>query len=103
MQISNYIKTNANFNLSLFVALSNVSDCPAADLMYHLACYTQFQRIVNKSIEEVKEGKKVDYALHYVIDELITAASRGDVILLDEVWVRYQDYANKYNSISIGS
>ena len=68
--------------------------------MYHLACYAKFKRIVNKSVEEEKE---VDYALHHVIEDLQTAASQGDVFLLDDVWIRYQDYANEYNSESIGS
>ena len=100
MRISDYVKNNSKLNLRLSIALSTVSDCPSADLKYHLNCYSRFVRLVNKSN---KEERNIDYAMHYTIDELINAASKGDVILLDDVWDKYESYAIKYNTQLTGS
>ena len=62
-------------------------DCQSADLIYHLHCYSVFQRFVNK---QSKQKEKIDYALLYVIEELKTRSSKGDVILLHDVWLRYK-------------
>ena len=53
--------------------------------MYHLHCYSVFQRFVNK---QSKQKEKIDYVL-LVIEELKTRSSKGDVVLLDDVWLRY--------------
>ena len=100
MRISDYVKNNSKLNLRLSIALSTVSDCPSAELKYHLNCYSRFVRLVNKSN---KEERNIDYAMHYTIDELINAASKGDVILLDDVWDKYESYAIKYNTQLTGS
>ena len=99
--MSNYIKENAKFNLKLSIALANVNDCQPADLMYHLHCFSAFQRFVTK---QSKQKEKIDYALLYVIEELKTRSSKGDVVLLDDVWLRYQDFVNsEYNSELVSS
>ena len=99
IRLSKYVKENSKFNPRLFIALSTINDCPAADLLYHLTCYRNFQRCIENSVKE----QKVDYALPYVLEELKTAALQGDVVLLDDVWIRYQNYANEYNLKSNGS
>ena len=99
-ETSDYIKNNSKLSLRLYIALSTVSDCPCAELKYHLSCYTRFKRLVDKS---EKEERTVDYAMHYIIDELNNSASKGDVILLDDVWERYESYVIKYNTQSTGS
>ena len=50
-----------------------------------------------------KNEVSVDYAMNYMIDELNTAASKSDVILLYDVWDRYESYAMKYNTQAAGS
>ena len=45
----------------------------------------------------------MDYALLYVIDELIPAESDDDIVRLDDVWERYLEYAEKYNKQLCGS
>ena len=92
---SDFVKENAKCNLRLSIALSTVSDCLAAESMYHLPCYSKFKRLANKSGQE---EKNVDYAMLYIIDELNTAASQGDMILLDAVWNRYEQYVDMYNT-----
>ena len=49
MDTSDFIQENSKFNLRLHIALSTVIDCPAADLLYHLKCYTRFKEFVEKS------------------------------------------------------
>ena len=100
MGTSNYIKTNAKLNLRLSIFLSTANDCQSKELVYHLDCYSSFKRLVDKA---EKEECGVDYAMHYTLDELTNAAAKGDVILLDDVWDRYQSYAIKYNTKSEGS
>ena len=95
--ISKLIKDNSKFNLRLHIALSTVSDTPAADFLYHLNCYVCFKYYVEKS---KKKEQNTDYALIYILEELEISATKGDLILLDDVWERYEDLANEYNTLS---
>ena len=67
--------------------------------MYHLKCYTKFKRKVEKS---KKEEKNTDFALIYILEELKKTASKGDVLQLDDVWYRYENYAREFNTESTG-
>ena len=49
MPTSNYIIKNAKLNLRLFIALSNVSDCVAAEAKYHLNCYAIFKKLIQRT------------------------------------------------------
>ena len=100
LTLSKFIKDNSKFSLRLFIALSTVIDCPARDTYYHLTCLSSFKRFVEKS---KKEEKKIDYALLHITEELKVSASKGDVVALDDVWDRYTQFANEYNTISSSS
>ena len=95
MAISKYIMTNAKLNLKVFIALSNVSDLIAAEAKYHLNCYSDFKRLKQRT---EKEEKNIDYALLYVLEELNKAESKGDVVRLNDVWERYVEHAENYNT-----
>ena len=95
-----FIKDNSKLNLRLFISLSTVSDCMSAEAKYHLNCYTRFIRLKEKN---EKDEKKRDYALIYVLEELFTAESEGDVVSLNDVWESYSEYAVCYNVNLIGS
>ena len=100
MSTSKYIKKNAKLNLRLSIFLSTANDCQSKELVYHLDCYSRFVRLVEKA---EKEERGIDYAMLYTLDELTNAAAKGDVILLDDVWDRYESFAIKYNTKSTGS
>ena len=103
MPTSTYIMDNAKLNRKLFIALSTASDCMAEEAMYHLKCYSSFRRLIEKTDKDLKEEKNIDYALHYILDELRAADSIGDVVRLDDVWERYSYLAKEYNAHSSGS
>ena len=103
MPTSTYIMDNAKLNRKLFIALSTASDCMAEEAMYHLKCYSSFRRLIEKTDKDLKEEKNIDYALHYILDELRAADSIGDVVRLDDVWERYSYLAKEYNAHASGS
>ena len=55
-------------------------------------------------MQQSKQKEKIDYALLYFIEDLKIKSSKGDVVLLDDVWSRYQDFVNsEYNSELVSS
>ena len=60
-------------------------------------------QMVSRKKKNRKRWKNIYYALLYVLDELIAAESEGELVKLNDVWERYLDYAENYNTHLSGS
>ena len=72
--------------------MAGVIDLIAAEAKYHLACFQAFKR----STEKVKQRwDNSDIAMIWLAQELSQSAEKGHVLLLNDVWERYEQLAEE--------
>ena len=87
-QMSDKIIHASSLDYKMGVRLAGVIDLIAAEAKYHLTCMSAFMRSTTKTKQE---SDTEDLALIWLCQELRQSADKGHVILLDDVWERYEE------------
>ena len=93
--VSDRVLQNAKFDNLLRVRLGNVSDLIAAEGKYHLNCMNAFRYETQKTLTECKSS---DLAMIFLVQELVYAANKHQILQLSDVWTRYSTLVEETSS-----
>ena len=83
----------------MHVRLTNIRDLVASEGKYHLSCWIQFQRKVNK-IKDIATNmdygkQKSQQSLHRLCSDLISGLGSGHIYDMGNVWVFYEQMCER--------
>ena len=98
MELSTKIINLSELDSIMYVRLANISDLVASEGKYHLSCWVQFQRKVNKIKEFacMDNGKQKSHHCFYrLCSDLIGGLESGHIYDMGNVWVFYEEMCER--------
>ena len=99
MELSKKIIDLSELDSIMHVKLTNISDLVASEGKYHLSCWIQFQRKVNKIKDiatDMDYGKqKSQQSLYRLCSDLISGLGSGHIYDMGNVWVFYEQMCER--------
>ena len=99
MELSKKIIDLSELDSIMHVRLTNISDLVASEGKYHLSCWIQFQRKVNKIKDiatDMDYGKqKSQQSLYRLCSDLISGLGSGHIYDMGNVWVFYEQMCER--------
>ena len=99
MELSTKIIDLSELDSIMHVRLTNISDLVASEGKYHLSCWIQFQRKVNK-IKDIATNmdygkEKSQQTLYRLCSDLISGLGSGQIYDMGNVWVFYKEMCDR--------
>ena len=89
-QCQNMFSNMASHDVTMEVRLAGlVSDLLAAEGKYHLDCWVQFKRKIQKVIDASCKGEDIDKHLNGICDDIRTGLSQGCIHDMSQIWEYY--------------
>ena len=95
------IKTISKVKRDVHVRISGVSDLIAAERKYHLHCLVCIERDYNKMNNN--DSLVNDIAMTWLCNELQDSSAKGNVLKIDDVWVRYEELCEEAGTCPLPS
>ena len=91
LETSDKISKNKNSNLALSRQLAGITDLVAAEVKYHLHCYSKFQKTIGKSECSSTFFPSVlnQTCFKHVMHEFQAGLKNREVFTVKSVWARY--------------